>query len=87
MNKGKCELLVPAGGVEQFIAAVENGADAVYIGGHLFNARINAGNFSDEELQAAVDFAHKRSVKVFVTMNTLMTDDELDGALKYAGFI
>ena len=87
MNKGKCELLVPAGGVEQFIAAVENGADAVYIGGHLFNARINAGNFSDEELQAAVDFAHKRSVKVFVTMNTLMTDDELDGALKYAAFL
>lgn len=87
MNKGKCELLVPAGGVEQFIAAVENGVDAVYIGGHLFNARINAGNFSDEELQAAVDFAHKRSVKVFVTMNTLMTDDELDGALKYAAFL
>lgn len=55
----KCELLVPAGGARQFIAAVENGADAVYVGGKLFNARINAGNFDDKELTDAVDFAHK----------------------------
>lgn len=87
MKNKKCELLVPAGGVKQFIAAVENGADAIYIGGHLFNARINAGNFDDKELQQAVDFAHKRGVKVFVTMNTLITDDELNSALKYAAFL
>jgi putative protease len=87
MGHHRCELLVPAGGRDQFIAAVENGADAVYIGGHLFNARINAGNFDDEELQAAVDFAHKRGVKVYVTMNTLLTDEELNGALHYAGFL
>ena len=87
MGHHRCELLVPAGGKDQFTAAVENGADAVYIGGHLFNARINAGNFDDDELQAAVDFAHKRGVKVYVTMNTLLTDDELNDALRYAGFL
>ncbi len=69
------------------IAAVENGADAVYLGGKLFNARINAGNFNDEELKAAVDFAHKRGVKVYVTMNTLMKDEELQPALEYAAFL
>lgn len=67
--------------------AVENGADAVYLGGKLFNARINAGNFNDEELKAAVDFAHKRGVKVYVTMNTLMKDEELQPALEYAAFL
>lgn len=83
----KCELLAPAGGIKQFIAAVENGADAVYIGGHLFNARINAENFSDKEIQDAIDFAHKRGVKVYVTMNTLVADDELDDAVRYASFL
>ncbi len=83
----KCELLVPAGGSQQLIAAVENGADAVYLGGKLFNARINAGNFDDAELKAGVAFAHKRGVKVYVTMNTLVTDEELAAALSYAGFL
>ena len=46
----KCELLVPVGGEKQLIAAVENGADAVYLGGRAFNARINAGNFDDREI-------------------------------------
>jgi len=83
----KTELLIPAGGTEQFIAAVENGADAVYVGGRLFNARMNADNFSDEEMQAAVDFAHVRGVKVYVAMNTLVTDEELAEAADYAGFL
>lgn len=83
----KCELLVPAGGKEQLIAAVENGADAVYLGGKAFNARINAGNFDDDELQEAVDFAHKRGVKIYVTMNTLIADDEMQDALDYAAFL
>ena len=65
--KKKCELLIPAGGVNQFIAAVENGADAVYLGGKVFNARINAGNFENEDLKKVVDFAHLRGVKVYVT--------------------
>ena len=83
----KCELLVPAGGVNQFIAAVENGADAIYVGGKAFNARINANNFNDEELEKAVEFAHLRGVKVYVTMNTLLTDEELQPALEYAQFL
>lgn len=85
--RGKCELLVPAGGVNQFIAAVENGADAIYVGGKAFNARINANNFDDEELEKAVEFAHLRGVKVYVTMNTLLTDEELQPALEYAKFL
>lgn len=81
------ELLVPAGGEKQFIAAVENGADAVYIGGRMFNARMNAGNFDDELMVASIDYAHIRGVKVFVTMNTLIKDDELAEALEYARFL
>lgn len=83
----KCELLVPAGGEKQLIAAVENGADAVYLGGRAFNARINAGNFDDGEISRAIDFAHQRGVKVYVTMNTLLTDPELEEALRYAAFL
>lgn len=83
----KCELLVPAGGKKQFIAAVENGADAIYLGGKSFNAHINAGNFSYEELSAAVDFAHKRGVKVYVTMNTLIADKDMREALEYVLFL
>ena len=83
----KCELLVPAGGEAQFIAAVENGADAIYIGGKRFNARINAANFSDDEIRKAVAFAHKRGVLVYVTMNTLIKDEEMQDALEYAAFL
>ena len=86
-NKNKIELLVPAGGMEQFLAAVENGADAIYVGGQLFNARAGAQNFKDEELVLALDYAHKRGVKVYVTMNTLLSDDELEPALRYASFL
>ena len=87
MKRKKCELLAPAGGTEQLIAAVENGADAVYLGGRMFNARANAGNFSDEEMREAIDFAHRRNVKIHVTMNTLLKDEELKEALSYAAFL
>ncbi|WP_207651558.1 peptidase U32 family protein, partial [Mogibacterium pumilum] len=87
MNKNKIELLVPAGGMEQFLAAVENGADAIYVGGKFFNARAGAHNFKEEELILALDYAHKRGVKVYVTMNTLLSDDELEPALRYASFL
>lgn len=86
-KKRRPELLVPAGSIEPFIAAVENGADAVYVGGRMFNARMNAGNFDDETLQQALDYAHARGVKVFVTMNTLVYDEELAEALDYATFL
>ncbi len=82
--KTKCELLAPAGGMKQLIAAVENGADAVYMGGHMFNARINADNFTAEEMKQAIDYAHIRNVKVYVTVNTLLRDDELESGLLYA---
>lgn len=77
----RCELLIPAGGKKQFIAAVENGADAVYVGGRDFNARINAENFSVEELEKAVDYGHLKGVKTYVTMNTLLDDEQLEPAL------
>lgn len=87
INGNDIELLVPAGGTEQFLAAVENGADAIYVGGQLFNARAGAQNFNDDELVLALDYAHKRGVKVYVTMNTLLSDDELEPALRYASFL
>lgn len=85
--RSKAELLVPAGGTQQFIAAVENGADAVYVGGPMYSARASARNFDREELTAAVDYAHKRDVRVHVAMNTLMREDELAEALAYAEFL
>lgn len=80
----KPELLIPAGGIPQLIAAVENGADAVYLGGNAFNARINADNFDIESMEKAVDFCHLQGVKVYVTLNTLMRDNQLEPALNYA---
>ena len=56
INGNDIELLVPAGGTEQFLAAVENGADAIYVGGQLFNARAGAQNFNDDELVLALDY-------------------------------
>lgn len=87
MKKRIIELLAPAGSVKALISAVQNGADAVYIGGKIFNARINANNFDDKTMVAAIDYAHLRGVKVFVTMNTLIKDEELIEALRYAKFI
>lgn len=78
------ELLAPAGGKKQLIAAVENGADAVYLGGTLFNARIQADNFNEEELRTCIDYAHLRNVKIYVTLNILLKDEELLPALQYA---
>ena len=78
------ELLAPVGGWKQLEAAVNNGADAVYMGGSLFNARINAENFTDDSLQEALDFAHERGVKVYITFNTLIKDGELERAFRYA---
>ena len=81
-----CELLVPAGGEQAFLAAVENGADAVYVGGSLFNARAGAQNFNHEQLRDAVAYAHQRGVRVHAAMNILLSDDELDAALKEAEY-
>lgn len=77
------ELLAPAGNWEAFLAAVLNGADAVYIGGHYFNARRGAENFSIDQIKKAVEFAHLRGVKVYVTVNTLLHSNEFNSALDY----
>ncbi len=70
------EILAPAGGKDQLIAAVRSGADAVYIGTKNFNARRNAANFGEEELPEIVSYCHSRGVKVHVTLNTLVMDSE-----------
>ena len=77
--------MAPAGSYDAFLAAVENGADAVYLGGKLLNARQFAGNFDNEELKRALDYAHTRGVKVNLTLNTLVLDTEMLEALEYAG--
>jgi len=77
------ELLAPAGSYEAFKAAVENGTDAVYLGGKSFNARASATNFEIEELQKAVRYAHEREVKVYVTVNILIADQEFQDLLNY----
>ena len=77
------ELLAPAGGFPQLRAAVLNGADAVYMGGSMFNARMRADNFGDDDMKAAVEYAHLRNVKLYVTLNTLIRDDELFKAFSY----
>ncbi|MDO9517981.1 MAG: DUF3656 domain-containing protein [Methanosarcinaceae archaeon] len=75
------ELLAPAGDMESLIAAVENGADAVYFGANIFSARAFAGNFSVDGIVNAIDYAHLRGVKAYVTVNTLIKDSEMDNAI------
>lgn len=77
------ELLAPAGSFEALRAAVENGADAVYLGGKSYGARASAVNFSSDELRRAFDYCHIRGVKVYVTVNTLLKDSEIGLALEY----
>lgn len=77
------EILSPAGNFEAFLAAVHNGADAVYLGGKTFGARAFAGNFALEEIAEAVKYAHLRRIKVYVTVNTLITDAEMADAVKF----
>lgn len=78
------ELLSPAGSPEAVIAAVQNGADAVYLGMGSFNARRGAKNFTDEEFEKAVRYCHVRGCNVHVALNTLVDDRELESALKTA---
>ena len=78
------ELLAPVGSPETLDAAIMGGADAVYLGGKLFNARMNAKNFDDESIKNAVSLCHKNGVKLYVTLNTLIYDRALTDALKFA---
>ena len=77
------ELLSPAGSMESIYAAVNNGCDAIYVGGKQFSARQYANNFSIEELEQACDYCHLRGIKLYVTVNTLYKQKELENLLKY----
>ena len=77
------ELLAPAGNWEAFLAAMKNGADAVYMGGKNYSARQSADNFDLEQVARAIEYAHVRSKKVYMTVNTLIDNDEISGALDY----
>ncbi len=83
----KIELLAPAGNMESLKAAVSAGCDAVYLGGTLFSARAFAGNFTHEEMKEAVRFCHERDVRVYVTINTLLFETEIENAMKEVGFL
>ncbi len=82
----KAELLAPAGNFECMKAAIKGGADAVYLGGKNFSARAFAKNFDSDELEEAVKYAHLRNVRIFVTINTLMSENEINNALKIADY-
>ena len=83
----KIELLAPAGSMESFYAAIEAGADAIYLGGKNFGARAFSKNFNDEEMVKAINYAHIYGVKVYVTCNTLIYDREVSEFLKYVEFL
>lgn len=85
MNKP--ELLLPAGKFESLRAAVANGADAVYLSGSSYGARAGAGNFDSEEMKKAVKLCHSRDINIYVTMNTLLKDEEVSDALDYVKFL
>lgn len=80
----KGEILSPVGSWEMLEAAVKSGADAVYLGAKDFSARRNAQNFTNEELKKAVEYCHIRGVKVYLTLNILIKDDELESAFELA---
>ena len=80
-NENKIELLAPAGSYEAFIAAINAGANAVYMGVDKFNARMMTKNFTLEEYINCIDYAHKRDVKVYLTLNTLLKTKEIKEAL------
>lgn len=81
------ELLAPVGSFESLKAAVQNGANAVYLGGKDFGARASANNFDRDELKEAVKYAHIRGVQVFVTTNTLRKENEIENFLEYVKFL
>lgn len=79
----KVEILAPAGSKESFIGAINAGCNAIYMAGYKYGARAYASNFSLEEFKELINYAHLRDVKIYVTINTLIFNDELDELLKY----
>ncbi|MBQ6820038.1 MAG: U32 family peptidase [Clostridium sp.] len=83
----KVEILAPAGSMESLIAAMNKGADAVYLGGNKFSARAYASNFDNDNMIKAVDYVHSYGAKVYVTLNTILKENEINEALRYVGFL
>mgnify|MGYP001049157279 FL=1 len=83
----RIELLAPAGSMESMHAAVQAGADAIYLGGSKFSARAYASNFDNENMTKAVEYCHLYNVKMYVTINTILKEDEAMEALEYAKFL
>lgn len=81
------ELLSPAGSFDSLKAAVQNGADSVYLGGSFFSARASACNFNNEELILAIKYSHIRGVKIFVTVNTSIKEKEMADFINYTDFL
>ena len=77
------ELLVPVGSMESLKVAIFSGADAVYLGGKRFGARAFAGNFDDTEMINAINLCHLYGVKIYVTVNTLIHESEMDEVIEY----
>ena len=89
LTRKSVELLAPAGKWDALVAAIDAGADAVYLGGKAFNMRVHRSdfNFSDDELKAAVEFAHARNVKIYVTLNNLISAEEIAPLEKFLHFL
>lgn len=87
MSKNKAELLVPAGSVDSFRAAIRGGADAVYLGLKQFNARVRANNFSEDQLPAILQEAHNHGAKVYITLNTVIKNSELPRLLDFMAYL
>ena len=83
----RIELLAPAGNMDNLVAAVEAGCDAVYLGGKSFGARAFSKNFSDEEIIKAINYCHLYGVKVYVTVNTIIYENEVDSFVEYIDFL
>ena len=89
LDRKSVELLAPAGQWQSLVAAIEAGADAVYLGGKAFNMRVHRSdfNFDDAQLKAAIEFAHERGVKIYVTLNNLISTEELAQLEKYLCYL
>ena len=89
LTKKSVELLAPAGQWESLVAAIEAGADAVYLGGKAFNMRVHRTdfNFDDAQLKAAIKFAHERDVKIYITLNNLISAEEIAPLEKYLAYL
>jgi putative protease len=89
LTKKSVELLAPAGNWEALVAGVESGADAIYLGGRHFNMRMHEGgmNFTDDELAKAVEFTHTHGVRLYITLNNLISDEEIPALKTYLSYL